>query len=165
MITALTRSPDRRARLRRAASCCVFSAAADFSPVSARRWDMNLLPPAPRAPNACSIALPVRVGPSAGELLNGDAEPGELRGQVRFTLDKNGAVAKGKIVLPDGATATVTGQADGQALTLRLALPNKQVVVAVGAASHDLSSCRGNRRRSVDRAAFRRSRRLARESE
>lgn len=85
----------------------------------------------------------VRLGPSAGLLLDGGTTAGELRGQLRFTLGKSGSIAKGELRLPDGSSVAATGRAAGQALTVRLELPNKQVIVAVGVSSHDLTACQG----------------------
>ena len=86
----------------------------------------------------------VRLGASAGKLIAGGATPGEVKGQISFILDGSGAIGDGQLTLPDGSTTTVTGQANGSALTLRLGLHGKEVVVAVGAAARDVAMCQGS---------------------
>jgi hypothetical protein len=93
----------------------------------------------------CTISFvgTVRLGPSAGQMLNGGTTPGELRGDLTFTPDDTGAIAQGQIQLPDGTMVPVVGQRNGRAINLRLALPNQQTLVAVGTAEQDLAMCQG----------------------
>lgn len=94
---------------------------------------------------SCNLAFVanVRVGPSAGQLLGGTA-PGELKGQLTFALDQDGAITQGQLQLADGTRFPLVGQATGRALNLRLDLGNaQQVFVAVGTAEQDLTACRG----------------------
>jgi len=103
--------------------------------------------PAPIAAQGapCTLAFvgTVRLGPSAGQMLAGGTNPGELRGTLSFTADQTGAIAQGQLQLADGSTVPLVGEATGRALNIRLALGGQQVFVAVGTAAQDLTMCQG----------------------
>ena len=70
------------------------------------------------AAQAGTCSLPfvanVRVGPSAEiPLLQENAPPGELRGELRFTLSDQGRFQNAELRLPDGTSFPVVGQATG----------------------------------------------------
>lgn len=95
---------------------------------------------------ACTVAFvgTVRVGPSANQLLAGGTTPGELRGQIGFTLDQKGAIAQGLMKFADGSSVPLVGQTTGRAINVRLDLGNaQQVFVAMGTAEQDLTACKG----------------------
>ena len=79
------------------------------------------------AAQAGTCSLPfvanVRVGPSAEiPLLQENAPPGELRGELRFTLAEQGRFQNAELRLPDGTSYPVVGQATGYALQARIEL-------------------------------------------
>ncbi len=93
------------------------------------------------------IVANVRFGPSAGTIIRGPM-PGELRGELRFTLGPDGAIDQGRWRLEDdteedGTELAVVGQATGRAITLRVQAEEDLVIVLVGAAEQDLTACRG----------------------
>jgi len=100
--------------------------------------------PATAPSTTCTLSLDahVRLGPSAGQVLRGTA-PGELRGQLSFALDAQGAITQGQLSLGDGTVIPVVGQASGRALNLRLAFGSQQAIVAIGTAEQDLTTCQG----------------------
>ena len=72
--------------------------------------------------------------------------PGELRGELDFTLDPDGAIDAGRFLLDDGPEVPVVGQATGRAINLRADLRVFQeglVLVLLGTAQEPLSRCRG----------------------
>lgn len=92
----------------------------------------------------CSAELvgAVRVGPSTGAALGGK-QPGELRGTLTFALTKSGRVTGGRLALPDGSALDVSGQANGQAVTLRARVPLGGTLVLVGAGARAITACAG----------------------
>jgi hypothetical protein len=93
---------------------------------------------------ACVLDLiaAVRTGPSEDAALGG-VERGELRGELRFSLDKNGGLRDALLTLEDGTELEATGQATGSALTVRIAIPLGGTLVLVGAGESALRACRG----------------------
>jgi hypothetical protein len=93
-----------------------------------------------------AIVATVRLGPDATERMQTDV-PGELRGELSFTLGPDGVIDAGRLLL-DGATeAPVVGQATGHALNLRADLQAIQeglALVLVGTAQEPLSRCTGD---------------------
>ncbi len=85
----------------------------------------------------------VRLGPSQGE-----RRGGEWVGELRFTLDSDGEVSGGSLLLEgddDGDALPVTGQATGSAVTFRIEVDADEAsaLVAVGAGERDVARCRG----------------------
>ncbi len=84
----------------------------------------------------------VRFGPSL------DEDENEWMGELRFTLDGDGAVSGGRLIL-DGLDEDdafrVTGQATGSAVTFRIEVfEDGAAVVAVGAGERAIARCRGS---------------------
>ena len=92
----------------------------------------------------CSLEIVanVRVGPSAGTVLQGSV-PGELRGDISFALSADGGIDGGRWRLEGSGELPVSGQATGQALTLRVQAGIGQTLVLVGAGEQDLIDCTG----------------------
>lgn len=85
------------------------------------------------------IVASVRIGPNATSDL-GNTTPGEIRGQLRFDPEH---FSDAVLVLEDGTELDASGQATGQAMTLRVALPPNGTLILVGAAERSLRSCEG----------------------
>lgn len=99
-----------------------------------------------RAAATCTLTWTanVRLGPSAGAMLvNGAAQPGELKGTLTLPLGNDGSIDQGQLILANGSSVTVVGQAVGRALNLRLQSGNGQAFVAVGTAEQAVTSCSG----------------------
>lgn len=86
----------------------------------------------------------VRLGPSAGVVLttNGTV-PGELRGELSFSLSATGKLEGAILRLPNGTNVSVVGQATGHALQLRIELGQRLALVAVGVGEQEVAACRG----------------------
>jgi hypothetical protein len=92
-----------------------------------------------------AIVATVRLGPDATERMQTDV-PGELRGELSFTLGPDGTIDAGRLLLDGGTEAPVVGQATGHALNLRADLQAIQeglALVLVGTAQEPLSRCSG----------------------
>jgi hypothetical protein len=92
-----------------------------------------------------AIVATVRLGPDATERMQTEV-PGELRGELSFTLEPDGALDAGRLLLDGGPEAPVVGQAAGHALNLRVDLTAVQeglALVLVGTAQEPLSRCTG----------------------
>ena len=90
------------------------------------------------------FVMTVRSGPSASQLLTGDAStPGEVRGQLTFGLDASGALADATLLLPDGTSLPIVGQATGNALQLRINAGPDLVFVNVGVGEQAITACQG----------------------
>ncbi len=88
------------------------------------------------------IVANVRLGPSEGAILQGSV-PGELRGEIAFALDPEGRIDGGTWRLEGGGELAVSGQATGQALTLRVQAGIGQTIVLTGAGEEDFAVCTG----------------------
>jgi hypothetical protein len=91
------------------------------------------------------IVATVRLGPNATERMQTDT-PGELRGELDFTLDPDGAIDAGSLRLDDGPQLPVVGQATGRAINLRADFsPVREglTLVLVGTAQEPLRRCQG----------------------
>ena len=111
-----------------------------------------------------AIVATVRLGPDATERMQTDV-PGELRGELSFTLGPDGALDAGRLLLDGGPEAPVVGQATGHALNLRADLSVVQEGLALVLVGHGRGTAQPLYRRGrwpADRPAPRRSRRLAR---
>jgi hypothetical protein len=93
---------------------------------------------------ACKLDLTasVRVGTSTDSTLGGDG-PGELTGQLSFSLRSAGELTDAVLALSDGTRLDAVGQTDGRALTLRVEIPLGGTLVLVGAGSDCIPSCEG----------------------
>src|SRR4051812_2340209 len=92
-----------------------------------------------------AIVATVRIGPDTTERMQTDV-PGELRGEISFTLGPDGAIEAGRFLLDGGPEVPVVGQATGHALNLRADLATVQeglAPVLVGTAQQSLSRCAG----------------------
>jgi hypothetical protein len=94
----------------------------------------------------CTLAFvaTVRLGPSTEPPLAGGAgRPGELRGELSFSLAETGRLEAGSLRLADGTRLPVVGQATGHALQVRIALGPRQAVVALGVGEQEVAACQG----------------------
>lgn len=88
------------------------------------------------------IVASVRIGPSTKAQLGGD-NLGELRGTLAFSLTDTGRLSNGSMTLADGTQLKATGQATGQALTVRVAIPPDGTLVLIGAGARSITNCGG----------------------
>jgi hypothetical protein len=92
-----------------------------------------------------AIVATVGLGPDATERMQTDV-PGELRGEISFSLSPDGAIDAGRFLLDGGPEVPVVGQATGRALNLRVDLQAVQeglALVLVGTAQEPVSRCAG----------------------
>ena len=92
-----------------------------------------------------AIVATVRLGPDATERMQTDV-PGELRGELGFSLGPDGAIDAGRLLLDGGPEVPVVGQATGRAINLRANLQAVQeglALVLVGTAEQPLTRCTG----------------------
>jgi hypothetical protein len=89
-----------------------------------------------------SVVATVRVGPSTGTLFQGNV-PGQLRGDLSFSLGQGGAIDSGRLRLEGGADLPAVGQATGRALDLRVQAGIGQTLVFDGTAEQPLDRCTG----------------------
>jgi len=94
----------------------------------------------------CALAFVVMVwqGPSVEQALTPNGtRPGELRGELRFSLSETGNLEDGTLLLPDGASLPVVGQATGHSLQVRIELGQRLTLVAVGVGEQAVAACQG----------------------
>lgn len=94
----------------------------------------------------CALAFVamVRQGPSVEQALTPNGtRPGELRGELRFSLSETGNLEDGTLLLPDGASLPVVGQATGHSLQVRIELGQRLALVAVGVGEQAVAACQG----------------------
>src|SRR5215211_7074186 len=94
----------------------------------------------------CELAFvaTVRLGPSLDKKLTpGASGKGELRGELRFGLSESGNLEDAALVLSDGTTLPVVGQATGHSLQVRIELGPRLALVAVGVGEQEVAKCRG----------------------
>ncbi len=92
-----------------------------------------------------AIVATVRLGPDATERMQTDV-PGELRGEISFSLGSDGGIDAGRFLLDGGTEVPVVGQATGRSVNLRADLQAIQeglTLVLVGTAEEPLSLCTG----------------------
>ena len=86
----------------------------------------------------------VRVGPSTGQALTPDGgRPGELRGELRFSLSGRGALQDATLALANGVTLPVVGDATGHTLNARIELAPRTALVIVGVGEQEVAACQG----------------------
>jgi hypothetical protein len=90
-----------------------------------------------------TFSTTVRSGPSARQPLAPGAQPGELQGQLSFALSDTGNIENGELLLPNGTSLPVVGDAAGHSLQLRIALGPQQALVAVGVGEQEIAQCQG----------------------
>ncbi len=94
----------------------------------------------------CALAFvaTVRLGPSVEQALTPNGtRPGELRGELRFSLSESGALEDSTLLLPDGTSLAVVGQAIGHSLQVRIDLGQRLALVAVGVGEQEGAACQG----------------------
>lgn len=106
------------------------------------RGPARALPAAQAETCRLEIVANVRLGPSAGALLQGNV-PGELRGALSFAPDAEGAIDQGRLRLEDGSELPAVGQITGRAINLRVRIGSNQTLILVGTAEQDLDRCTG----------------------
>jgi Stigma-specific protein, Stig1 len=89
-----------------------------------------------------TIVATVRVGPSASTLFQGNV-PGELRGDLSFSIGQGGAIDTGRLRLDGGTDLPAVGQATGRALNLRVQAGIGQTLVFDGTGEQSLDRCTG----------------------
>lgn len=95
-------------------------------------------------PCVLAFVAMVRQGPSVDQALttNG-SRPGELRGELSFSLSATGNLEDGTLLLPNGASLPVVGQAMGHALQVRIELAPRLALVALGVGEQEVAACQG----------------------
>jgi hypothetical protein len=83
------------------------------------------------------------MGPSVDQTFTDGAQPGELRGELSFSLSGSGALQDGALTVPGGARLPVVGQAAGNSLQLRIELAQRVALVAIGVGERDIAACQG----------------------
>src|SRR5215212_2689119 len=94
----------------------------------------------------CTMAFvtTVRLGPSVSQPLTPDGnQPGQLQGELRFSLSQTGNLENAALQLSNGTTLPVVGQATGHALQLRIALDKNLALVAQGVGAEEIAACKG----------------------
>ena len=101
-------------------------------------------PAPPRGELALAFAATVRLGPSIEQMLTPNGtQSGELRGDLRFALSDTGTLEQGALLLRNGTSLPVVGQATGYALQMRIALEPRVALVAVGVGEREIRDCTG----------------------
>lgn len=85
----------------------------------------------------------VRTGPDAQQALLPGAQPGQLQGQLSFLLSPSGNLENGELLLPNGVSSPVVGQATGHSLQMRMAIGDNVTLVAIGVGEYDVTACQG----------------------
>lgn len=85
----------------------------------------------------------VRQGPSAARSLAPGGSPGTLRGYLRFSLSESGNLEDADLLLSDGTSLPVVGQATGFEFQARINLGQGQALVAVGVGEQEVTRCLG----------------------
>ncbi|MFN8593711.1 MAG: hypothetical protein U0031_19795 [Thermomicrobiales bacterium] len=104
--------------------------------------------PAARAAagEVCTLAFvaSVRLGPSTAPAVIVDGQrPGEVRGELRFSLDNSGNLEDAALVLDSGEELPVVGQATGYALNARIEVAPRVAMVVVGVGEQEIAACQG----------------------
>ena len=104
--------------------------------------------PATRAAQGgtCVMAFAAQVlqGPSVQQTLTpAGARPGEVRGDLSFSLSATGNLENATLALPNGTNLPVVGQAIGYSLHLRIELAPRTALVAVGVGEQEIARCQG----------------------
>lgn len=86
----------------------------------------------------------VRSGPTSGQPLTNDAtQPGEARGELSFGLSSSGSLEDGTLLLTDGTSLPVVGQATGNSLHWRADAGQGLVLVGIGVGEQPIAACQG----------------------
>lgn len=86
----------------------------------------------------------IRSGPTSGQPLTNDATtPGEARGELSFGLSSSGALENGSLLLTDGTSLPVVGQATGNSLHFRAEAGQGLVLVGIGVGEQEIAACQG----------------------
>jgi hypothetical protein len=86
----------------------------------------------------------VRQGPNAERVLTTTGSgKGELRGELHFGLSESGTLEDASLVLSDGTSLPVVGQATGHSLQVRIELGPRLALVAVGVGEQEVAKCQG----------------------
>jgi hypothetical protein len=97
-------------------------------------------------PQTCTLAFvaTVRLGASAQQALTTNGtQPGELRGDLSFHLSERGSLENATLLLGDGTSLPVVGEANGHSLQMRIDLGGRLALVAVGVGEKEVATCRG----------------------
>jgi hypothetical protein len=116
---------------------------AGLSGVLGRQRSAAAVPIMQNANCRLEIFAAIRLGPSAGVILDGSV-PGELRGRLTLAIGADGAIDNGRFRLEGGAELPVVGQANGRALNLRVDVATDQSLILVGTAAQKLEQCTGD---------------------
>ena len=115
----------------------------------------------------CTMAFvaAIRLGPSQSQALTPDGnQPGQLQGELSFSLANDGNLEQAALKLSNGTTLPVVGQATGNSLQLRITLDGRQALVALGVGEDDIADVLGGGRWDDRGTAGGRSWGLARQS-
>ena len=94
---------------------------------------------------SCNLSFKgdVRLGPSAGDVLDGGTTPGQIKGDLTINVDDNGDIAASSLKLANGKSLTVVGRSDGRELDIRIQTGPSRVIVAFGLGVKLISDCSG----------------------
>src|SRR4051794_4553254 len=91
-----------------------------------------------------AFAAQLRQGPSAQQTVApGGGRPGEVRGNLSFSLSDRGSLDHATLTLADGTSLPVVGDATGHSLQLRIGLGPQRALVAVGVGEQAIAQCQG----------------------
>ncbi len=95
--------------------------------------------------DSCTLAFvaTVRVGPDINQNMTNGGRPGELRGNLTFSLSNSGDLQDAALLLADNTSFPVVGQATGHSLQLRVDLGDQLALVAVGVGEQEIAACSG----------------------
>lgn len=94
---------------------------------------------------SCTLAFSanVRLGPSLGQPLSAQGQPGALQGNLSFDLDQSGRLVNGELQAASGERFPVVGQATGYSLQARIQLAPRVALVVVGVGEQEVAACSG----------------------
>ena len=96
-------------------------------------------------PACCTFATTVRSGTERRPIRWHPAwQPGQLQGQLSFSLSRSGSLDNATLTLADGTSLPVVGDATGHSLQLRIALGARQALVAIGVGEQEIARCQGS---------------------
>ena len=90
-----------------------------------------------------SFQANVRLGPSAGDILDGGTTPGQVSGLLNVEVGADGDIASGALKLSNGKTLKVVGRSDGHELNVRIQTGAGKALVGFGLGANPITDCTG----------------------
>ena len=104
----------------------------------------SLVQAAPGQTCTMAFVAAVRLGPSQNQALTpGGTSPGQLQGELSFTLSNDGKLEHAALKLSNNTSLPVVGQATGNTLQLRIGLGGRQALIALGVGEGEIAACTG----------------------